>query len=71
MGAETATPGQVSAEDREAAKPLGASAKMAPPDGSIRCSGCHGPVLRFPSGLLRCVTEATDVDPADTYTHRA
>jgi hypothetical protein len=71
MSAETVTPGQVSAEDREATKPLATSGQMAPPPGSMRCSACHGPVLRFPSGLLRCVIEGVDVEAASTYVQEA
>jgi hypothetical protein len=67
MSQEAVIPGQVSAEDREAARPLASADRMPPPPGSLRCDGCHGPVLRFPSGLLRCVVEGVDVDPASTY----
>lgn len=61
------TPGQVSAEDREIAVPETPAHRVAPTPGSLRCAACHGPVLRFPDGLLRCVEEERDLDPELTY----
>ncbi len=61
------TPGQVSAEDRERIAPLPATPRLDATPGSQRCGDCHGPILRFPSGLLRCVDEGKEVDAATTY----
>ncbi|HSF86749.1 MAG TPA: hypothetical protein VLG28_13985 [Acidimicrobiia bacterium] len=67
MTNELPTPGQVSAEDRDIDIPATPAHRVAPTPGSIRCGSCHGPVLRFPDGSLRCVEEGVDLEAPATY----